>query len=89
MVLDNLGAHKDSRVGEMIAARGATLHPLPQYAHDMNPIEPGWSLIKKQIRAAAERSGPGWQRVAQHAWHAIRPRHCRNWVTQVFFGIRP
>jgi len=79
VVLDNLGAHQDPRVGEIIAARGASLRALPPYGHDLNPIEPGWALIKKRIRAAAPRSGPALRRTAQHACHAIRPRHCRNW----------
>ena len=29
----------------------ATVRFLPPYAHDFNPIEPGWDLIKKRIRA--------------------------------------
>ena len=79
VVLDNLGAHNDPRVSAILAERGATLHPLPPYGHDLNPIEPCWGLAKKRIRAAAPRSGPALRRVAQHAWRVIRPRHCRNW----------
>jgi len=86
VVLDNLAAHKDPRVGEIIAACGATLHPLPPYADDLNPIEPAWGLIKKRIRTAAPRSGPALRRTAQHAWRAIRPRHCQNWFAHAGYG---
>ncbi len=86
VVLDNLKAHKDPRLEQIVAARGATLHPLPPYGDDLNPIEPGWALVKKRIRAAAPRSGPALRRVAQHAWHAIRPRHCRNWFAHAGYG---
>lgn len=86
VVLDNLAAHKDPRIAQIVAGRGATLHPLPPYGDDLNPIEPGWGLVKKRIRAVAPRSGPALRRVAQHAWHAIRPRHCRNWFAHAGYG---
>jgi transposase len=78
-VLDNLTAHKDPRVETLLSDCGAMLHPLPPYGDDLNPIEPAWGLIKKRIRASAPRSGRALRRTPQHAWHAIRPRHCRNW----------
>ncbi len=79
VVLDNLAAHKDPRVTEALRAAGAESRYLPPYGHDLNPIEAAWGLIKKRIRAAAPRTGLALRRTAQHASHAVRPRHCRNW----------
>ena len=79
VVLDNLGAHKDRRVRQLIDQRGATLQFLPPYSPDLNPIEAAWGLIKKRIRSIAPRSGRDLRRTARHAWRVIRPRHCQSW----------
>lgn len=79
VVMDNLGAHKSTRVRELIEAQGAQLVFLPPYSPDLNPIEPGWALVKKRLRALAPRNPSALRRSAQHARHAVRPRHCRNW----------
>ena len=56
VVLDNLPAHKARQVRELIEDAGATIRFLPPYSHDLNPIEAGWGLIKKRIRAVAPRT---------------------------------
>ena len=89
VVMDNLSAHKDPDVGALIARRKATLRFLPPYSHDLNPIEAGWGLIKKRIRAVAPRSGATLRRTAQHAARAIRPRHCRNWFAHAGYHGQP
>ncbi len=79
VVLDNLGAHKAPRVRSLIEQTGASLRFLPPYSPDFNPIESGWGLIKKRIRAVAPRSGPLLRVTAQRARHVVRPRHCESW----------
>ena len=44
--MDNLGAHKDEKVRELIEARGCELVFLPAYSPDFNPIEEAFSKIK-------------------------------------------
>ncbi len=39
VVMDNLTAHKGSRVRELIEGRGCELLYLPPYSPDLNPIE--------------------------------------------------
>ncbi len=39
VVMDNLSAHKGSKVRELIEARGCELLFLPPYSPDLNPIE--------------------------------------------------
>jgi len=79
VVLDNLPAHKARAVRDLIEARGASIEFLPPYSHEMNPIESGWGIVKKRIRAAAPRVGRALRRAAHRARRAIRPRHCRGW----------
>jgi transposase len=79
VVMDNLGAHKDDRVRELIEQCGATLKFLPPYSYDLNPIESAWALMKKRIRSIAPRTGATLRSTAQRAWRAIRPEHCHKW----------
>jgi transposase len=39
VVMDNLGAHRPKRIGELIEGRGCDLIYLPAYSPDHNPIE--------------------------------------------------
>ena len=79
VIMDNLGAHKDARVRQLIEQRGATLEFLPPYSYDLNPIESAWALIKKRIRSIAPRTGAALRATAQRAWRVIRPEHCSKW----------
>jgi hypothetical protein len=44
VIMDNLGAHKDARVRQLIDQCGATLQFLPPYSYDLNPIESAWAF---------------------------------------------
>ena len=79
VLLDNLTAHKDAAVRRLVAARGARLRFLPPYSPDFSPIEPAWSLVKRDLRAHAPRTAPALRRIAQRARHVVRPAHCRQW----------
>ena len=41
VVMDNLGAHRPERIGELIEQRGYELLYLPAYSPDYNPIQQG------------------------------------------------
>jgi len=87
VVMDNLKAHKDPRVADLIEAHGASVKYLPPYSPDLNPIESGWALIKKRIRAVAPREKHALRRAARHARHVIKPHHCHNWFD--YAGFHP
>jgi len=55
VVLDGLGAHRPSRIRELIEARGADLVFLPSYSPDLNPIEEAFSKIKHLVRKEGQR----------------------------------
>ncbi len=56
IVMDNLRAHKRSRVGELIAARGCAVLYLPAYSPDLSPIEEAFSKLKALVRRAKART---------------------------------
>ena len=56
VILDNLSAHKQERVRELIEARGCRLWYLPPYWPDLNPIESAWSKVKSHLRALQARA---------------------------------
>ena len=55
IVMDNLSAHKGSRVRELIEARGCELLFLPPYSPDLNPIEEAFAKVKALLRRAGAR----------------------------------
>ena len=58
VIIDNLPAHKRDEVREIIEAAGATLHYLPPYSPDLNPIEQSFAKIKSHLRKHKERTVP-------------------------------
>lgn len=79
VVMDGLSAHKDPRVRQYIERRGAKFKLLPPYSPDLNPIEPGWGLVKKRLRAVAPRAPTALRRAAQRARYVVTPRHLKSW----------
>ena len=50
LVWDNLNAHVSGVMAELIAARDwLTVYRLPPYAHEFNPVEPVWSVLKRSL----------------------------------------
>lgn len=87
VVMDNLAAHKSTRVRQLIEAAGASIRFLPPYSYDFNPIEPGWALIKRRLRAVAPRTATLLRCTAQRGPRVIRPRHCRNWFAHAGYQL--
>lgn len=79
LVMDNLRAHHDRRVGPACRAHGVRVLYLPPYSPDLNPIEAGWALQKQHVRKIAPRSVLALRRVARRARFRVTARHCRQW----------
>ena len=56
VVMDNLPAHKNAAIRTAIEATGATLHYLPPYSPDFNPIENAFAKLKALLRKAEART---------------------------------
>lgn len=88
VVMDNLPAHKDSRVEELIRDRGATLKFLPPYSPDLNPIEPAWAVVKQRLKYYAARCPRALRRAAHRARRAIKPRQCASWYAHAGYSAQ-
>ena len=50
LVRENLSTHTSKAMAELIAARPwLTVFRLPPYAHELNPVEPVWSHLKRSL----------------------------------------
>jgi putative transposase len=57
VVWDNLNAHVSGAMEELIAARDwLTVYRLPPYAHELNPVEPLWSHLKRSLANLAKQN---------------------------------
>jgi len=79
VILDNLSSHKVAGVREAIAASGATLHYLPPYSPDLNPIEKLFAKLKALLRKAAARSSEAlWQEIGK-LLDTLTSEECANY----------
>ena len=57
VVWDNLNSHVSAAMTELIVARDwLTVCQLPPYAHELNPVEPVWSHLKRSLANLAKRN---------------------------------
>lgn len=81
VIMDNLPAHKGSKVREAIEAAGAGLLYLPPYSPDFNPIENAFSKLKALLRKAAERTIEGLWRLIGDLIETFSPQECANYFS--------
>ena len=57
VVWDNLNTHVSGTMTGLVAARDwLTVYQLPSYAHELNPVEPVWSHLKRSLANLAKRN---------------------------------
>ena len=57
VVWDNLNTHVSAAMTELLQARDwLTVCQLPSYAHELNPVEPVWSHLKRSLANLAKRN---------------------------------
>jgi putative transposase len=57
LVWDNLNVHVSEMMSALIATRPwLTVYRLPPYAHELNPVEPVWSHLKRSLANLAKRN---------------------------------
>jgi transposase len=81
VIMDNLPAHKGSKVRKAIEAVGAGLLYLPPYSPDFNPIENAFSKLKALLRKAAERTIEGLWRLIGDLIETFSPQECANYFS--------
>ena len=80
VIMDNLPAHKGTKVREAIEAAGAELLYLPPYSPDLNPIENSFSKVKACLRKTAARTiAKLWDAIA-NIIPTITPKDAQNYL---------
>jgi transposase len=88
VVLDGLGAHRPSRIRELIEARGAGLVFLPFYSPDLNPIEEVFSKVKALVvRKEGARVRGALVEAIGRALRAVTPDDAASFFSHA--GYRP
>lgn len=80
VVMDNLPAHKNPAVRQIIEAAGAALEYLPAYSPDLNPIEQAFAKLKALLRKAAPRTVEALWAVIGEALFAFSSTECANYL---------
>ena len=78
MVMDNLSAHKGSRVRELVQERGCELLYLPPYSPDLNPIEEAFAKLKALLRRAGARTREALLEAMGRTLGAVTARDARG-----------
>ncbi len=80
VVLDNLAAHKDPRVRELVENAGAKLYFLPPYSPDLNPIELAWSWVKRWLKTARARTESAVNFALRLAMDMVDAETASRWI---------
>jgi transposase len=87
VVLDNLTAHRASRIEEVAAARGAQVLWLPPYSPDYSPIEQCWSKIKSYLRGAKARTRGQLEEALTVALGLVTKADIRGWFKHCGYSL--
>jgi transposase len=87
VVLDNLAAHRASRIEEVAAARGAQVLWLAPYSPDFNPIEQCWSKIKAYLRGAKARTRETLEEALTAALGLVTKADIRGWFKHCGYSL--
>ena len=79
VVLDNLSAHKNQEIRDMIESVGAELWFLPPYSPDLNPIEKMWGKIKTILRTLKARTEKALINAIAKALEAVTASDVKGW----------
>jgi transposase len=80
VVLDNLPAHKSTKIDRLIEAAGARVLRLPPYSPDFNPIEMAISKIKSLLRKLARRTVGEVMQAIGHAMDSVTAQDALNFI---------
>ena len=79
VVLDNLSAHKNQAIRDLIESVGAELWFLPAYSPDLNPIEKMWSKIKSILRTLKARTEETLINAIAKALESVTANDAKGW----------
>lgn len=87
IVLDNLGAHRASRIEEITASCGARVIWLPPYSPDFSPIELMWSKVKAYLKKVKARTQEELEAAIKAALETVTVSDCLNWFRHCGYEV--
>ena len=87
VVLDNLGAHRASRIEEVAEGRGAQVLWLSPYSPDFSPVEQCWSKIKTFLRGAKARTADALNEALERAIGLVTKGDIRGWFKHCGYSL--
>jgi transposase len=87
VVLDNLTAHRASRIEEVAEARGTQVLWLAPYSPDFSPIEQCWSKIKAYLRGAKARTEDELNKALTQAIGLVTKADIRGWFKHCGYSL--
>lgn len=87
IVLDNLGAHRASRIEDIARECGARVLWLSPYSPDFSPIEMMWSKLKTLCRGRKARTDEMLEEAINWAMKQITKQDCRNWFRHCGYQV--
>ena len=87
VVLDNLTAHRASRIEEVAAERGAQVLWLSPYSPDFSPIEQCWSKIKAYLRGVKARTADALHRALAQAIGLVTKADIGAWFKHCGYSL--
>jgi transposase len=88
VVLDNLSAHKQEQVRQVIEARGCQVWFLPAYAPDVSPSEEAFSKLKTLLRRAQARTREAVAQAIADALEQIPEHDARGYFKHCGYGVQ-
>ena len=86
VVMDNLPAHKNQTIRDLIEARGASLRYLPAYSPDLNPIELVFAKLKHLLRSAEVRTVDRLWTTLGQCLQRFPPAECARYLRHCGYG---
>lgn len=83
---DNLSVHRHAEVQTLIEAAGCTLHPLPAYSPDYNPIERAFSQLKTILRRTGARTREALADAITVALPQLTATDAQAWIRHGGYG---
>lgn len=79
VVLDNLTAHRASRIEEIVTQAGGRVLWLSPYSPDYSPIEKMWSKLKSYLRRVKARTQEEVDQAITEGLKLITAKDCEGW----------
>jgi transposase len=80
VIWDNLSVHRNAAVRQLIEDAGCTIHPLPAYSPDLNPIELAFSKFKALLRQAGARTREALDEAITAALPPLTAADAHAWI---------